>query len=211
MVLATGVTPRHLNIEGSDSPKVLDYLEVLRDKKPVGKRVAVIGAGGIGFDVSEYLTHIGESATLNPKKFFAEWGIDTSYAHRGGITTPEPEASPREVYLLQRKNTPVGATLGKTTGWIHRAGLKHKHVNMINGASYDRISEQGLHITVDGVERVLEVDNVIICAGQEPLRAMYDELQAAGISTHLIGGAFEAGELDAKRAILNGTELALAI
>ena len=211
VVLATGVTPRYLNIEGSDSPKVLDYLEVLRDKKPVGKRVAVIGAGGIGFDVSEYLTHIGESATLNPKKFFAEWGIDTSYAHRGGITTPEPEASPREVYLLQRKNTPVGATLGKTTGWIHRAGLKHKHVNMINGASYDRISEQGLHITVDGVERVLEVDNVIICAGQEPLRAMYDELQAAGISTHLIGGAFEAGELDAKRAILNGTELALAI
>ncbi len=211
VVLATGVTPRHLNIEGYDNPKVLNYLEVLRDKKPVGKRVAVIGAGGIGFDVSEYLTHVGESATLNPKKFFAEWGIDTSYANRGGITAPEPEASPREVYLLQRKSTPVGANLGKTTGWIHRAGLKHKHVNMINGASYERISEQGLHITVDGVERVLEVDNVIICAGQEPLRAMYDDLQAAGISTHLIGGAFEAGELDAKRAILNGTELALAI
>lgn len=211
VVLATGVTPRHLNIEGYDNPKVLNYLEVLRDKKPVGKRVAVIGAGGIGFDVSEYLTHVGESATLNPKKFFAEWGIDTSYANRGGITAPEPEASPREVYLLQRKSTPVGANLGKTTGWIHRAGLKHKHVNMINGASYERISEQGLHITVDGVERVLEVDNVIICAGQEPLRAMYDDLQAAGISTHLIGGALEAGELDAKRAILNGTQLALAI
>ena len=211
VVLATGVTPRHLNIEGYDNPKVLNYLEVLRDKKPVGKRVAVIGAGGIGFDVSEYLTHVGESATLNPKKFFAEWGIDTSYANRGGITAPEPEASPREVYLLQRKSTPVGANLGKTTGWIHRAGLKHKHVNMINGASYERISEQGLHITVDGVERVLEVDNVIICAGQEPLCAMYDDLQAAGISTHLIGGALEAGELDAKRAILNGTQLALAI
>ncbi len=211
VVLATGVTPRHLNIEGVDSPKVLDYLEVLRDKKPVGKRVAVIGAGGIGFDVSEYLTHEGESATLNPKKFFAEWGIDTDYEQRGGITQPAPEASPREVYLLQRKSTPVGANLGKTTGWIHRAGLKHKHVNMINGASYERVSEQGLHIMVDGVERVLEVDNIIICAGQEPLRTMYDELQAAGISTHLIGGAFEAGELDAKRAILNGTQLALAI
>ncbi|TEU30210.1 NADPH-dependent 2,4-dienoyl-CoA reductase [Alkanindiges illinoisensis] len=211
VVLATGVTPRHLNIEGIDSPKVLTYLDVLRDKKPVGKRVAVVGAGGIGFDVSEYLTHEGESATLNPKKFFAEWGIDTSYEHRGGITQPQPEASPREVYLLQRKSTPVGANLGKTTGWIHKAGLKHKHVTMINGASYEKVSEQGLHIVVDGKEQVLEVDNIIICAGQEPLRAMYDDLQAAGISTHLIGGALEAGELDAKRAILNGTELALAI
>lgn len=211
VVLATGVSPRHLNIEGIDSPKVLTYLDVLRDKKPVGKRVAIVGAGGIGFDVAEYLTHEGESATLNPKKFFAEWGVDTDYQHRGGITQPSLEPSPREVYLLQRKATAVGANLGKTTGWIHKAGLKHKQVNMIAGASYEKVSDQGLHIMVDGQEKVLEVDHIIICAGQEPLRAMYDDLQAAGISTHLIGGALEAGELDAKRAILNGTELALAI
>lgn len=211
VVLATGVLPRQLDIEGINHPKVLNYIDVLRDKKPVGKRVAVIGAGGIGFDVSEYLTHEGESATLNPKKFFAEWGIDQSYQHRGGITQPELESSPRDVFLLQRKNAPVGSTLGKTTGWIHKAGLKHKNVQMIAGASYERVSDAGLHIKIGNDETILEVDNVIICAGQEPLRAMYDDLQAAGLSTHLIGGALEAGELDAKRAIRQGTELALAI
>ncbi|XID74190.1 FAD-dependent oxidoreductase [Alkanindiges sp. WGS2144] len=211
VVLATGVTPRELHIEGIDHPKVLSYLDVLRDKKPVGQRVAIIGAGGIGFDTAEYLTHEGESASLNNKKFFAEWGIDESYSNRGGVTQAEIAPSPREVFLLQRKETSVGANLGKTTGWIHKASLKHKQVSMIAGASYDKIDDQGLHITIDGEPKLLEVDNVVICAGQEPLRAMYEELQAAGISTHLIGGALEAGELDAKRAILNGTELALGI
>jgi 2,4-dienoyl-CoA reductase (NADPH2) len=211
VVLATGVTPRHLNVDGVESEKVLSYIDVLRHKKPVGKRVAVIGAGGIGFDVSEYLTHEGESATLNPKKFFAEWGIDREYTHRSGLIQPEIEASPRQVYLLQRKATAVGANLGKTTGWVHKAGLKHKNVQMIAGASYEKISDAGLHIKMGDEEKLLEVDHIIICAGQEPLRAMYDDLQAAGISTHLIGGALEAGELDAKRAIRQGTELALAL
>ncbi len=215
VVLATGVTPRPLSIEGTEhfknSPKVLSYIEVLRDKKPVGQRVAVVGAGGIGFDVAEYLTHEGESATVNPKKFFAEWGIDREYTNRGGLTQPQVEPSSRQVYLLQRKTTAVGANLGKTTGWVHKAGLKHKNVNMIAGASYEKVSDEGFHIRIGNEEKVLDVDTIVVCAGQEPLRAMYDELQQIGISTHLIGGAKEAGELDAKRAILNGTELALAI
>lgn len=211
VVLATGVTPRQLDIEGIDHPKVLNYIEVLRDKKHVGKRVAVVGAGGIGFDVAEYLTHEGESGSKNPKKFFAEWGIDRDYTNRGGLIAPDVEQSPRDVILLQRKNSAVGANLGKTTGWVHRAGLKQRNVNMIAGASYEKVSDEGLHIRIGDELKVLDVDHVVICAGQEPLRAMYDELQASGITTHLIGGAKEAGELDAKRAILNGTELALSI
>ncbi len=211
VVVATGVTPRHLNIEGIDHPKVLSYIEVLRDRKPVGKKVAVIGAGGIGFDTAEYLSHEGESGSLNPQKFYDEWGIDTTYAHVGGLKQPEVEQSPREIYLLQRKTTSVGAGLGKTTGWIHRTGLKHRHVNMIPGASYDKIDDQGLHITVGDKTMVLDVDNVVICAGQEPFTAMFDQLQADGKSVHLIGGAKEAGELDAKRAIRQGAELAMVI
>lgn len=211
VVLATGVTPRHLNIEGIDSSKVMTYIDVLRDKKPVGKRVAVIGAGGIGFDVSEYLSHEGESHSLNPKKFFAQWGIDHDYTNRGGLTEPHYEPSPREIILLQRKTTAVGANLGKTSGWAHKAGLKQKNVQMIAGASYEKVTDEGLHIKIGNEEKLLNVDNIIVCAGQEPLRAMYDELQADGIPTHLIGGALEAGELDAKRAIRQGTELALAI
>ncbi len=211
VVVATGVTPRHLDIEGIDHPKVLSYIEVLRDRKPVGKKVAVIGAGGIGFDTAEYLSHEGESGSLNPQKFYDEWGIDTTYAHVGGLKQPEVEQSPREIYLLQRKTTSVGAGLGKTTGWIHRTGLKHRHVNMIAGASYDKIDDQGLHITVGDKTMVLDVDNVVICAGQEPFTAMFDQLQADGKSVHLIGGAKEAGELDAKRAIRQGAELAMVI
>ncbi len=211
VVVATGVTPRHLDIEGIDHPKVLSYIEVLRDRKPVGKKVAVIGAGGIGFDTAEYLSHEGESGSLNPQKFYDEWGIDTTYAHVGGLKQPEVEQSPREIYLLQRKTTSVGAGLGKTTGWIHRTGLKNRHVNMIAGASYDKIDDQGLHITVGDKTMVLDVDNVVICAGQEPFTAMFDQLQADGKSVHLIGGAKEAGELDAKRAIRQGAELAMVI
>lgn len=211
IVVATGVTPRHLNIEGIDHPKVLSYIEVLRDRKPVGKKVAIIGAGGIGFDTAEYLSHEGESGSLNPQKFYDEWGIDTTYEHVGGLKAPEVEQSPREIYLLQRKTNSVGAGLGKTTGWIHRTGLKHRHVNMIPGASYDKIDDQGLHITVGEKTMILDVDNVVICAGQEPFTAMFDQLQADGKSVHLIGGAKEAGELDAKRAIRQGAELAMLI
>ena len=211
IVVATGVTPRHLNIEGIDHPKVLSYIEVLRDRKPVGKKVAIIGAGGIGFDTAEYLSHEGESGSLNPQKFYDEWGIDTTYEHVGGLKAPEVEQSPREIYLLQRKTNSVGAGLGKTTGWIHRTGLKHRHVNMIPGASYDKIDDQGLHITVADKQMILDVDNVVICAGQEPFTAMFDQLQADGKSVHLIGGAKEAGELDAKRAIRQGAELAMVI
>lgn len=211
IVVATGVTPRELTIEGIDHSKVLSYIEVLRERKPVGKKVAIIGAGGIGFDTAEYLSHEGESGSLNPQKFYDEWGIDTSYAHVGGLKQPVLEQSDREIYLLQRKAKAVGASLGKTTGWIHRTGLKHRDVKMIAGASYDKIDDQGLHITVNDQPTVLEVDHVIICAGQESYTAMYDQLKADGKNVHLIGGAKEAGELDAKRAIRQGAELAATI
>lgn len=211
IVVATGVTPRELTIEGIDHPKVLSYIEVLRERKPVGKKVAIIGAGGIGFDTAEYLSHEDESGSLNPQKFYDEWGIDTSYAHVGGLKQPVLEQSDREIYLLQRKAKAVGASLGKTTGWIHRTGLKHRDVKMIEGASYDKIDDQGLHITVNDQPTVLEVDHVIICAGQESYTAMYDQLKADGKNVHLIGGAKEAGELDAKRAIRQGAELAATI
>lgn len=211
IVVATGVTPRQLQFEGIDHPKVLSYIQVLKERVPVGKRVAIIGAGGIGFDTAEYLTHEGDSGSLNPEKFYAEWGIDTSYEHVGGLKPAELEKSEREIYLLQRKSASVGAGLGKTTGWIHRTGLKHRDVKMIAGASYNKVDDQGLHITVDGQSRVLEVDNVVICAGQESYTAMFDQLKADGKNVHLIGGAKEAGELDAKRAIRQGAELAATL
>ena len=211
IVVATGVTPRSLDIPGVDHPKVLSYIEVLKDRVPVGKRVAIIGAGGIGFDTAEYLTHSGESSSLNAEKFYDEWGIDTSYAHVGGLKEPVVEQSEREIYLLQRKAKSVGAGLGKTTGWIHRTGLKNRNVNMIPGVSYEKIDDAGLHISVDGQAKILDVDHVVICAGQESFTAMYEQLQQAGKSVHLIGGAKEAGELDAKRAIRQGAELASII
>ncbi|KHF77959.1 2,4-dienoyl-CoA reductase [NADPH] [Acinetobacter sp. neg1] len=211
IVVATGVTPRQLQFEGIDHPKVLSYIQVLKERVPVGKRVAIIGAGGIGFDTAEYLTHEGDSGSLNPEKFYAEWGIDTTYEYVGGLKPAELEKSEREIYLLQRKTASVGAGLGKTTGWIHRTGLKHRDVKMIAGASYDKVDDQGLHITVDGQSRVLEVDNVVICAGQESYTAMFEQLKADGKNVHLIGGAKEAGELDAKRAIRQGAELAAVL
>ncbi len=211
IVVATGVTPRHLEIEGIDHPKVLSYLEVLRDRITVGEKVAIIGAGGIGFDTAEYLTHSGESGSLNPEKFYNEWGIDREYAQAGGIKAAAVETSPRQVYLLQRKETPVGAGLGKTTGWIHRAGLKQRQVQMLSGVRYDKIDDQGLHITVADKAMLLEVDQVVICAGQVSNTAMFEQLQADGINVHLIGGAKQAGELDAKRAIRQGAELAAVI
>ncbi|WP_291334178.1 NADPH-dependent 2,4-dienoyl-CoA reductase [Acinetobacter sp. UBA801] len=211
VVVATGVTPRKLDIAGIDQPKVLSYIEVLKERKPVGQRVAIIGAGGIGFDTAEYLSHEGESGSLNPEKFYDEWGIDTNYTNVGGLKAAKVEKSPRKIYLLQRKASSVGAGLGKTTGWIHRTGLKNRDVKMIAGASYDLIDDQGLHITVNGQSTVLEVDHVVICAGQESYTAMYEQLQTAGKNVHLIGGAKEAGELDAKRAIRQGAELAATI
>lgn len=211
VVIATGVTPRHLEIEGIDSEKVLSYIDVLKHRKPVGQRVAIIGAGGIGFDTAEFLVQHGESATVNPDKFYRQWGIDTTYNNAGGVKVAEPVTAQREVYLLQRKASAVGANLGKTTGWIHRTGLKQHDVKMIAGASYDKIDQDGLHITVADKSLLLEVDHVVICAGQEPFTAMYDELKQSGKAVHLIGGAKEAGELDAKRAIRQGAELAALI
>ncbi|MGB9038439.1 MAG: NADPH-dependent 2,4-dienoyl-CoA reductase [Acinetobacter calcoaceticus] len=211
IVVATGVTPRQLQFEGIDHPKVLSYLQVLRERIPVGQRVAIIGAGGIGFDTAEYLTHEGESGSLNPEKFYAEWGIDTQYENVGGLKQPKVEDSEREIYLLQRKAAAVGAGLGKTTGWIHRTGLKNRQVKMLAGVQYDKVDDQGLHITVDGKPSVLEVDHVVICAGQESFTAMYEQLKEDGKNVHLIGGAKEAGELDAKRAIRQGAELAATL
>ena len=211
IVVATGVTPSQLNIPGIDHPKVLSYLDVLRERKPVGQRVAIIGAGGIGFDTAELLSHGAESGSVNPEKFYDEWGIDTDYENVGGLKPAHVEQPQREIYLLQRKPASVGSSLGKTTGWIHRTGLKHRHVKMIAGASYERIDDQGLHIVVNDKPALLEVDQIIICAGQESHTAMFDELKAAGKSVHLIGGAKEAGELDAKRAIRQGAELAAVI
>ena len=211
VVLATGVTPRKLDIEGVDHPKVMGYLDVLRDGRAVGHSVAVIGAGGIGFDVSEYLTHSGSSPSVDAPKFYAEWGIDTGYGQAGGIKAAYAQTSPRKVHLLQRKESKVGDQLGKTTGWIHRTSLKAKRVGMTPGVQYQRIDDAGLHIRVGDQEQVLAVDNVILCAGQEPQRELYGALQAAGCSVHLIGGADVAAELDAKRAISQGTRLAATI
>ncbi len=211
IVLATGIRPRVPAIDGVDHPKVLGYLDVLQGDRPVGERVAIIGAGGIGFDVAEYLTHAGDSGAVAPRKFYAEWGIDTDYAQAGGLAQPQAEPSPRRVHLLQRKSTKVGDQLGKTTGWIHRTSLKARNVAMGSGVAYERIDDAGLHITVDGQPQLLEVDNVVLCAGQEPQRELHAALSAAGCSVHLIGGADVAAELDAKRAILQGTTLAASL
>ncbi|MBX9831919.1 MAG: NADPH-dependent 2,4-dienoyl-CoA reductase, partial [Burkholderiaceae bacterium] len=210
VVLATGVSPRKPEIEGINHPKVLGYLDVLRDKKPVGKTVALIGAGGIGFDTAEYLLHEGTSPSLDQAKFFAEWGVDTTFAHAGGLKPAHMEKTLRKVYLLQRKTSKVGDGLGKTTGWIHRTSLKNRQVEMVNGVTYRKVDDAGLHITVGDKDMVLPVDNVVICAGQDPQRELQAALQAAGVTVHLIGGADVAAELDAKRAIKQGTELALA-
>lgn len=211
VVIATGVTPRTPAIPGIDHPSVVGYLDVLRDSAPVGERVAIIGAGGIGFDVAEYLTDSGDKASLDPATYFRQWGVDMDYKDRGGLTAPDRPTPPRSVHLLQRKTSKVGQGLGKTTGWIHRTELRHRGVTMVAGASYDLIDDAGLHITVDGQSTVIPVDTVVLCSGQDPRRDLYEELLAAGHSAHLIGGADVAAELDAKRAIKQGTELAAAL
>ena len=210
VLLATGIKPRTPELEGIHHPKVLSYLDVIVHKKPVGKKVAVIGAGGIGFDVCEYLSHGRHTPSLDIGAFMQEWGIDMSFTHRGGIEgmQAQPEASPREIVLLQRKTTKVGAGLGKTTGWAHRAGLINKGVTMLAGVEYLKIDDQGLHITVNEQSKVLDVDNVIICAGQDPLRELTEGLNKP---YQLIGGADVATELDAKRAIRQGTLVAMAL
>lgn len=207
VVLATGIKPRTLNIPGSDHPKVLSYLDVLRDHVTVGKSVAVIGAGGIGFDVCEFLLH-ERSLTVEPEAWLSHWGIDKAYASAGALTAPEQHPPLRKIYLMQRKTSKVGAGLGKTSGWIHRTSLKNHGVEMLNGVQYDRIDDAGLHITVNEQSRILEVDHVIVCAGQEPFKALADELRGLNVPIHIIGGAFKAAELDAKAAIRQGAELA---
>ena len=211
VVLASGIVPRDIGLAGSGHDKVLSYLDVLRDHKAVGQHVAIIGAGGIGFDVAEYLTE-PHSLTLQPDAWLKDWGIDKNYQARGALLPDETQPpAARKIYLLQRKTSKVGAGLGKTTGWIHRASLKKKGVEMIAGVNYLRVDDNGLWIEIAGEERCLNVDNVVICAGQEPLRALVPELAQKGIKAHLIGGADVAAELDAKRAIRQGAELAAVI
>lgn len=211
IVLATGIVPRDLDLTGFTHPKVLSYLDVLRDHKTVGEKVAIIGAGGIGFDVAEYLTE-PHSLTLQPDAWLKDWGIDKDYQSRGALLPDQTPVVPaRKIFLLQRKNTKVGAGLGKTTGWIHRAALKKKGVDMLSGAQYLRIDDEGLWVELEGQQRCLDVDNVVICAGQEPQRALQQGLIERGCSVHLIGGADVAAELDAKRAIRQGAELAARI
>ena len=210
IVIATGIKPRTLDIEGIHHPKVLSYLDVLKLKKPVGKRVAVIGAGGIGFDVSEYLSHEGPSTSQNIEAWLKEWGIDPSLEARSGIEniTPEFEPSPREIFMFKRSKGKFGGNLGKTTGWIHRSSLKKKKVQFIGSVSYTKIDDQGLHYFQDNEHKVLAVDHIVICAGQVPFRELYQPLLDAGKSVHVIGGADFASELDAKRAIRQGARLA---
>lgn len=211
VVLATGITPRKLELPGADHHKVVTYQQVLRGEVKVGRRVAIIGAGGIGFDVAEFVTQDGPSASLDVSDYYVRWGIHPEYVTPGGLTPPQPGNSSREVYLLQRKSTKVGAGLGVTTGWIHRAELAHRGVVSLSAVTYKLIDDDGLHVEIDGTTRLLKVDTIIICAGQEPRRDLYAGLVASGVSTHLIGGADEAFELDAKRAIRQGTELAGAL
>ncbi|OBA83746.1 NADPH-dependent 2,4-dienoyl-CoA reductase [Mycobacterium sp. 1164966.3] len=210
VVLATGVAPRIPVIPGIDHPKVLTYAEVITGAKPVGKTVAVVGAGGIGFDVSELLV-TDHSPTLNIKNWKAEWGVTDPQEARGALTTPLPAPPAREVYLLQRTKGPQGKRLGKTSGWVHRASLKAKGVHQLSGVNYERIDDDGLHISFGADRRrpqVLQVDNVVLCAGQEPVRELEGELRRRGVDAYVIGGAALAAELDAKRAIRQGTELA---
>ena len=213
IVLATGIKPRELKIDGINHKKVLSYLDVLKLKKPVGNRVAVIGAGGIGFDVSEYLSHQGESTSQNIDAWLKEWGVDKSLKARSGIEniTPEFDPSPREIFMFKRSKGKFGGNLGKTTGWIHRSSLKKKKVQFIGEVSYTKIDDKGLHYVQNEENKVLDVDNVVICAGQIPFKELYQPLLDAGKIVHLIGGADFASELDAKRAINQGARLAASL
>jgi len=212
VVLATGVYPRKIDVPGIEHAKVVSYIDVLKNRVEIGSRVALIGAGGIGFDVAEFLSHSAESpdSSQSTEAFTREWGIDRTFEARGGVDgiKAQPPKSAREIWLLQRKAGKPGKTLGKTTGWIHRLSLRHRGVNMLGNVSYDLIDDQGLHISINGESQLLEVDHIVICAGQVSNNDLADELEGRGVSWHLIGGAKKAAELDAKYAIREGSELA---
>jgi 2,4-dienoyl-CoA reductase (NADPH2) len=221
VIIATGVTPRWPDIPGMNarddslalraSPHVLDYAEVLRGEHAVGDRVAILGSGGIGFDVAEFLTQDGPANALDPTRFAESWGVTLDPEVSGGVLRPQLEPSRRHVTMLQRKATKAGAGLGLTTGWIHKAEIARRGVESIVGASYDAITDSGLSITVDGEQRNLEVDTIVLCTGQDPVDELSIELSALGVNARVIGGALFAGELDAKRAIKQGTEAAAAL
>jgi 2,4-dienoyl-CoA reductase (NADPH2) len=213
IVVATGISPRNPQIKGVDGANVLSYVDVLKNKKAVGKRVAIIGAGGIGFDTAEYLAHEGKSTSLDINAYYKEWGIDPEFNVRSGIEgiISKPHPSPRTIYLLQRKESKVGGGLGKTTGWIHRSSLKIKKVKMMRGVQYEQIDGKGLHIKIKDKPELLEVDTIVICAGQISRNEFAEPLKAKGKKVHVIGGALKAGELDAKRAIKQGCELGASI
>ncbi len=218
IVIATGVKPRIPGIAGQDHPMVLSYVDVLKGNRPVGERVAVVGAGGIGFDVAEFLLHVNVPAEPDPdavsvEDFFNQWGVDMEFRTRGAVEGMKPKRSrpPRTIWMTQRSKSKPGAGLGKTTGWIHRTTLKKHGVEMLSGVSYERIDDAGLHLTISNDQRVLEVDNVVLCTGQVAENTLYQHLKAAGFPVHLIGGAKLAAELDARRAIDEGTRLAAAL
>nr|WP_299243242.1 NADPH-dependent 2,4-dienoyl-CoA reductase [uncultured Halomonas sp.] len=210
VILATGVRPRGITFPGSDHPKVISYPEAILHPKRVGPRVAIIGAGGIGFDVAELLSHAGHP-TPDSEAWYDEWGVDLTVSNRGGLKTPERPDTPRQIYLLQRKASKPGKDLGTSTGWVHRVSLRHREVQAIAGCEYVAIDDAGLHVRIDGQERLLAVDSVVVCAGQESVVELLEPLRAARVSVHVIGGAIDAAELDAKRAIDQGTRLAAAL
>jgi 2,4-dienoyl-CoA reductase (NADPH2) len=213
VVVATGITPRTPEIDGISHAKVVPYIDAILGRQRIGKTVAILGAGGIGFDVAELITHEGTSAALDIPTFAREWGIDFVNHPRGGVTGVQPQVvkSDRTVYLMQRKADALGKNLGRTTGWTHRLVLGRRGVNMVAGVEYLKIDDAGLHTRVNGEPRLFEVDTVILCTGQTPLRTLHDELQALGVDSQLVGGAFEASELDAKRVIKQASELAALV
>jgi 2,4-dienoyl-CoA reductase (NADPH2) len=213
VIVATGVVPRRPDIPGLDHPSVISYIDAIMGTRPIGRRAAIIGAGGIGFDTAILITHDGESGSLDRDRFLEEWGVDHEYRRPGGLLTSQPSVPPppRRVTMLQRKAAKMGAGLGKTTGWIHRAALKKRGVEMINGVAYEKIDDDGLHIVKNDAHRTIPADTIIVCAGQEPLRTLADDLEDKGLPVHVIGGADEAVELDAERAIDQGTRLAMEI
>lgn len=211
VIISTGIKPRAIKLEGIELPHVLNYEDVLKHGKPVGKKVAIIGAGGIGFDVAEFLSHEGKSPSLDTDLFLKEWGIDGTNSVRGGLLKPNPHPSPREITMLQRSDTKVGKDLGKTTGWIHRQSLKMKKVTMLNGVSYDKIDEKGIHITINEKQQLIEADTIVVCAGQVSVNLLQEELVKLGKTPHLIGGGKNAKKIDAQRAIREGSELGAEI
>jgi 2,4-dienoyl-CoA reductase (NADPH2) len=218
VVVASGVRPRIPDIAGIDHPKVVSYADLLSGKRKAGRRVAIIGAGGIGFDVAEYLCHSqpGEAPKargMDAEEFQAEWNVDASLAEAGALKGDPlaPRQSPREITMLQRKATRPGINLGVSTGWILRSSLAKRSVRIVAGVTYERIDDAGLHVVIEGVPQLIEADTIVICAGQDSNRGLFDELKSAGIEAHIIGGAKEAAELDAMRAVDEGVRIAQAL